>query len=221
MAEDKKKSLTKDKKKSPAETKKKSPPENKKKSPAETKKKSPAEDGKSAAEDGKKRRNKILIILLLVISAAAINVSIWAVWFRQTAAEPSDYAPQQEDTNAEPIGKEETDEKFESTGGGGAVSLIYAKEVTLDLSTKEAEVLFQNPSKSNQDMALQLVIDGKVIARSEKLPVGYKLTKLTKVDTEKLSAGTYGGKFVVLYYSADTGEKAIINTEIPVTIAVK
>ena len=171
-------------------------------------------------ETKKKRRNKILIILLLIITIAAIGVSIWAIWFRTPAANPADYAPQQVDQNAEPIDGDDGD-KLEQPEGGGAVSLTYSKEVTLDLAAKEAAILFQNPSKSNQDMALQLVIYGKVIAQSEKLPPGYKLNKLTGVDTDKLTVGAYEGKFVILYYNADSGEKAIINTEIPVTITVK
>jgi len=172
-------------------------------------------------ESIKKRRNILLIILLLTISVAAINVSVWATCFRQTAAETTDYAPLQADQNAEPIKDEETNEQFNASGGGGAVSLIYSKAVTLNLDTKEAAILFQNPSKSNQDMAIQLVIDEKVIAQSKKLTAGYKLNKLTEVDTDKLTAGIYEGKFIVLYYNADTGEKAVINTEIPVKITVK
>ena len=174
------------------------------------------------SEAKRKTRNKILLILLLLITVAAISVTIWAVWFRQPPAIPTgDYAPQQVDQGAEPIGGDESGDKLEQPEGGGAVSLTYSKEVTLDLGTKEAEILFQNPAKSNQDMALQLVIDGKVIAQSEKLPVGYKLSKLTKVDIDKLTVGTYEGKFLVLYYNTDTGEKAVVNTEIPVTITVR
>ena len=172
-------------------------------------------------ESKKKRRNIILIILLLAVSVVAINVSIWAVWFRQTAAESVDYAPRQADQNAEPIENEAPAKQFDTPGGGGSVSLVYVKEVTMNLSTKEAAILFQNPSKSNQDMALQLVIDGKVIAQSQKLTAGYKLNKLTGVDTDKLTSGVYDGKFIVLYYNADTGEKAIVNTEIPVKITVE
>ena len=173
------------------------------------------------AERKKKTMNKVLLIVLIFITIAAVGVTVWAVWFREPAANPADYAPKQIDQNAEPIDGEEPGDKLENPEGGGAVSLTYSKEVTLDLASKEAAVLFQNPSKSNQDMALQLVIDGKVIAQSEKLPVGYKLNKLTNVDTDKLTAGAYEGKFVVLYYNADTGEKAIVNTDIPVTVTVK
>ena len=81
--------------------------------------------------------------------------------------------------------------------------------------------MFQNPARSNQDMKLEIVIDGKAIVASGKLEPGYKVDKLSGVDTDKLSAGTYEGKFVVSYYNAQSGEKAVVNTEIPVTITVK
>jgi len=169
----------------------------------------------------KSKRNKILILILILITAAAVGVTVWAVWFRgNDDVPPDDYAPRQVDKNALPIDDEEPTDKLSQAEGGGAVSLTYMKDVTLNLGTKEASILFQNPFKSNQDMALQLVIDNKIIAGSDKLPPGYKLSVMTNVDVDKLSAGTYEGKFVVLYYNAGTGEKAIVNTEIPVTITV-
>jgi hypothetical protein len=44
---------------------------------------------------------------------------------------------------------------------------------------------------------------------------------LLKDAEKKLTKGGYDGKFVVLYYNQDTGEKAILKTEIPVTVTVK
>lgn len=112
-------------------------------------------------------RGKILILLLLLITVIAVGVTIWALFFRDTApALTPDYAPQQEETNAEPIGDED-DEKLEAEEGGGAVSISYSNEAEISLS-----------------------------------------------------AGGYEGKFAVLYYDPDTGEKAVVNTEIPVTITV-
>lgn len=37
---------------------------------------------------------------------------------------------------------------------------------------------------------------------------------------KRLSAGGYDGKFVVLYYGRTSGELAMVNTEIPVTVTV-
>ena len=37
---------------------------------------------------------------------------------------------------------------------------------------------------------------------------------------KKLGVGGYEGKFIVHYYDQTTGEKAMVNTEIPITINV-
>ena len=60
-----------------------------------------------------------------------------------------------------------------------------------------------------------------VIAQSDKLPPGYMLRTMKLLDTAKLSAGGYNGRFNVLFYDPDNGERAIVNTNIPITITVK
>lgn len=166
--------------------------------------------------------NKILILLLLLITAIAVGVTVWALFFRDTSpALAPDYAPRQEEANAEPIG-DETDEKLEAEEGGGAVSLSYSDQVSISLSGGTASLFFANPTKSTQDMVLQLVIQDEVIVQSGLLKPGNQVTALELLDgeAEKLSAGGYDGKFAVLYYDPDTGEKAVVNTEIPVEITV-
>ena len=170
----------------------------------------------------KNKKKKLLILLLLLITIAAVGVSIWAIWFRDTTPVLApDYAPRQVEENAEPIG-DDGDEKLEQPEGGGAVGLTYAKEVGINLSEKSASLLFANPSKSNQDMILQLVIDDVVILQSGRLEPGNRVSVLKLLDgaEKRLAAGGYDGKFVVLYYDRTSGEKAMINTEIPVNVTV-
>ena len=71
-------------------------------------------------------------------------------------------------------------------------------------------------------MVLQIVIQGEVVVQSGTLKPGNQVKTLDLMDgvEEKLTAGTYEGNFAVLYYDPETGEKAIVNTEIPVTITV-
>ena len=173
-------------------------------------------------KENKKKWLLILLLLLLLITIAAIGVSIWAIWFRDSAPVLApDYAPQQIEENAEPIG-DSGDEKLSQSEGGGAVSLTYAKEVSISLSDKSAALMFANPTKSNQDMVLQLVIDDVVILQSGRLEPGNRVTTLNLLDgaEKRLAAGGYNGKFVVLYYDCASGEKAMVNTEIPVTVTV-
>lgn len=168
------------------------------------------------------KRKKLIIILLIIILLITIGVTVWALFFREAGPVLApDYAPQQSEENAEPIDENDNGDKLQQQQGGGAVSLTYSKEVSIDLSEKKVDLMFANPSKSNQDMMIQLVIQDTVVVQSGILSPGYKVTKLDLLKNAKLSEGEYKGKFVVLYYQQDTGEKAMINTEIPLTITVK
>ncbi len=174
--------------------------------------------------DEKKENKKkwLLLLLLLLITIAAMSLSVWAVWFRDsTIVLAPDYAPQQIEENAEPIG-DDGDEKLSQPEGGGAVGLTYAKEVDISLLDKSATLQFANPTKSNQDMVLQLEIDDVVILQSGRLEPGNMVSTLNLLDgaEKRLAAGGYNGKFVVLYYDRTSREKAMINTEIPVTVTV-
>lgn len=175
-----------------------------------------------ADEKKEEKRKYLLILLLLLITVAAVGVSIWAIWFRDSAPVLApDYAPQQLEENAEPLG-DDGDEKLSQPEGGGAVGLTYAKQVGIRLSEQRATLMFANPTKSNQDMVLQLAIEDVVVLQSGRLEPGNRVSTLSLLDgaEKRLTAGGYNGKFIVLYYDRTSGEKAMINTEIPVTVTV-
>lgn len=178
---------------------------------------------KPRCRHSKNNNNNITIIVLLVILLlVTISVTVWALLFRNTTQTLApDYAPQQIEDNAEAIADERDGEKLPQQQGGGSVSLTYSRDVEIDLSEGKAKLLFANPSKSNQDMLLQIVIRNTVILQSGLLSPGYQVTTLDLFDNAKLSCGTYEGKFVVYYYQTETGEKAMLSTEIPLTITVK
>lgn len=181
--------------------------------------------------NGIDKKTRIIIVILIVIALIAIGITVWAAFFRDSkesapaesssAALAPDYAPKDVESNAEPMG-DEGDEKMSQPEGGGAVSLTYSKDVSINLSDKTCSLLFGNPTRSNQDMVVQIVIQDEVVVESGRLEPGNQVTKLDLTDeaAAKLSAGGYDGKIAVLYYQQDTGEKAIVNTEIPVTIEV-
>ncbi|MDO5425340.1 MAG: hypothetical protein Q4F41_16605 [Eubacteriales bacterium] len=167
------------------------------------------------------KKSKILIVILLLITAAAVGVTIWTLFFRDTAPELApDYAPQEAEEYAEAVSEGASEEKMEAAEGGGAVSMIYQKNVQISLSENLASLLFQNPSKSVNDIVLQIVIvdaegEETVIAQSGTLHPGYKVEQLALIEgAAKLSEGTYTGKYIVLYYDPDTAEKAVLNGSI-------
>ena len=149
-------------------------------------------------QNKKLNKSTIIIAILALITVIALGVTMWALFFRDSG------------------------EKMEKPEGGGAVSLTYSNEVTIDLSDKAAGLYFANPGKSNQDMVLQIVIQDTVILQSGTLSPGHqvKLLNLLEGAEEMLQPGGYEGKFIVLYYDQTSGEKSMVNTEIPITINV-
>ena len=180
-------------------------------------------NSKKSQEPDNKR--VFFVILLLFLSIVTIIAAVVIVLTLQSGNSSSvlapDYAPRETEKNAESIG-DDGDSKLDQPDGGGAVSLTYAKEVRIRISEKTAQLLFANPTKSNQDMLLQLVINDTVILQSGRLTPGNRVSELELLAgmEKRLSAGGYNGKFVVLYYDRISGEKAMVNTEIPVTVTV-
>lgn len=181
------------------------------------------EHEKEERREKREKRNNLIIILLVLLLIIAVGVTVWAVFFRDgDSVLAPDYAPQSVEENAEPI-SDESGEKLENPDGGGSVSLIYSKGVVIDLSDKNASLMFGNPYRSNSDTLIRLVIQDRIIVQSGRIVPGNKVTSLPiREGTDKLlSPGGYDGKLVVFYYNPTTGEKAMINTEIPVNIIVK
>ena len=165
---------------------------------------------------------RILLILFIVAASAALAVIIWALYFREPEVVLSpDYAPREEEPCAEDI-PDDSGEKLTSPEGGGSVSITYSRDVAVDLGDRRAALHFANPGKSNQDMVVQIVIRDNVIVQSGTLKPGKQVDSLELLDgaEEQLTAGTYEGAFNVLYYDPESGEKAVVNTEIPIQITV-
>ena len=165
-----------------------------------------------------------LLILLLLLLLISIGVTIWALFFREpdVVLNP-DYAPEQMEPYQSPIPGDSTEGKVENTGGGGSVSLNYTDNVMIDLSDGKANLYFANPGKSNQDMVIQVVIQDEVLLQSGRLIPGHQVTELELLPdaAKKLAPGGYDGKFILYYYHPETSEKAMVNTEIEITVSVQ
>lgn len=166
--------------------------------------------------------NQLLVFILLLITIMALCVTVWALFFRtpEVLLAP-DYAPVATESHAQPI-PNDSGGQAAAQPGSGAVSLTYSNQVTIHLDTATAELLFANPGRSNQDMVIQIVIQDTVILQSGRLTPGKQVTtlELTKKAAGMLQPGGYEGSFLIFYYDLQSGEKAIINTEIPISITV-
>lgn len=103
--------------------------------------------------------------------------------------------------------------------GGGSVSMIYSLNAEIDLTDSDIDILFKNPSKSNHDVVLELYVtkDGEriLIAQSGRIPAGKRLSTMTLMpDTAILTEGIYEGVYKVIYYNPQTGERALVESDI-------
>ena len=175
-------------------------------------------------QEKKNDKRKILIIILSVGIAVCLAVTVWALFFRTPHGVSPDYAPEKLEPNARVI-ENDNSAKLETASGGGAISLQYEDNVTVDLSDKKAYFNYSNPNKSTQNIVLEIVIKDQVIARSALIKPGYKITELPLTDgAEKLlSTGIYGedAVFKILSYNPETGEKAMVDTKAKITVTVQ
>lgn len=171
----------------------------------------------------KRKKTWILILLLGLVTAIAIGVTVWALFFRQPEVSvlAPDYAPQEIEQNAEDMGDSGKD-KLDAPAGGGSVNMNFKDQVAIDLSDNTASLYYCNPSESTQDVLLQIVVQDTLIAQSGRIVPGNELKTLNLAEgaTDILQPGGYNGKLVLSFYNPETGEKATVNTEIPVNITV-
>lgn len=168
-----------------------------------------------------KHKTKIIITVLLLIATAALCFGIWAMWFRAPEVLDPDYAAKEPDKNAEQIEGTGGD-KLDAPDGGGAMSLVYSKEVDISRSGGKATFLVGNPAESTVYLVAEIVIQDRVIAQSGAIKPGYRLTELELAEDAKdiLQVGGYDGKIVLYMYNSENDERAILNSEIIVTVTV-
>lgn len=168
-------------------------------------------------------KQNLLIFVLLLVTVAAVCVSVWALFFRKPEVQLApDYAPVASEKYARPIPEDEG-EMTPAGPGSGSVRLTYSGEVAVNLDTGKVNLLFANPGRSNQDMVLQILIHNTVILQTGRIAPGNQVEtlELPEETAAMLSPGGYEGCFLVFYYDPVSGEKAIVNTEIPILVTVE
>lgn len=170
-----------------------------------------------------KKQLTIIISVLALVLVLAIGVTVWALFFRDSGAEPitPDYPPQGTEENQKPLEGDEGD-KLESPEGGGAINVTYSTAVTVDLSENKVTLLYANPQASNQNVAILIMIDDLVVAKSDQITPGHGVDTLDLEEyaKERLTVGGYNGELVIRAYDPDTGEKAMVDTRGEITITV-
>ena len=163
----------------------------------------------------------ILLISLAVVLIAAVTITLVVLLTGEDQILPPDYPPQNSDPNQIPIPDDEGG-KLESPTGGGAVNVTYSQTVTVTRSDRKATLYYANPSRSNQNVAIAIVIGDVVVVRSALITPGNMITELTLEDNvaNTLSVGGYDAELIVYCYHPETGEKAMVDTKAMITVQV-
>lgn len=159
---------------------------------------------------------------MLFIATVAILVAIWAIHWRGPQIMEPDFPILDVDPNARPIEGDDDDPSGSGNSGGGSVVLKYTYDAAVDLSDETVELYFGLPRRSDKNAVVQVVIGDVLVSQSGRLPPGYEIDTLTLHDAAKnrLRQGIYNGELRIYYYNGETGERAIVNTKIEVTITV-
>lgn len=136
------------------------------------------------------------------------------------------------DSNIEVISDDELTSTAPNNIDGGEVTLDYSASATLNLSTKNIDIDFTNPSSSSHEVVLELYVvsvqNGEEqeykIAESGRIPAGSKLTAMTFSQDSKMfeSEGIYDARYHLKYYNPQTGEKSLVDSVLDkITLTVK
>lgn len=165
------------------------------------------------------RRSKMYLILATLIALLAVCVAVWALWFRApTSPAEQDISPVA-DEHLTPT-DDGDDEKMPQAEGGGAVNITYSNQVTVSLADAAANVQITNPTRSNQSMLIELMIQDVKVGRSGTIPPGNQLTVIPLDENVTLDPGKYSGMFHLLFFDTETNAQASLETNIPVNIIV-
>lgn len=173
-------------------------------------------------------KKRILLILLVSVMLLSLLAAMVACGEEETP-EPlpvppgltPDYpAPPIEEGAEDAVDNEDKMDVAEGTTGAG---IEYTTEYTVDISDKKVSLYFRNPSRSLQNIAVQLVIQDQVIAESGLLTPGKRITTLALEDGVSISAGVYAqnAKLIVRFFDPETNVCSIVKSEILVTVTAQ
>lgn len=158
-----------------------------------------------------------LFYLGLGLAAGIILIAYLLKTPAKPAIEPLHPLPS-EDTQAQPIDGDNTS-KASSPEGGGTVSMTYTLNAEISLKADKISMYFKNPNASNHDVMLEMYVisenEETLIASSGRIKAGYGLYNMALgIDPSLLNAGNYEGKYKIIYYNPETGERALVESDI-------
>ena len=166
------------------------------------------------------------IPFLLSLLAVLSMITVTTVLVAQLIGNPKppvvihpDHPLPEIDPDIETLPVDEDGDKVQSESGGGFVSMVFTKEASISLSSNTATIYYQNPSKSNHAVILELYLisDGQeyFLGRTGLIPAGGAIYRMDVSERDAgIRAGIYTGLYRTYYYDPQTGERAAISSDI-------
>lgn len=164
---------------------------------------------------------KYIIPVLAAITFISICVAVYfAFFYENKEVIAPDFMPVEQDEKADKIIGETDTSKMEKEEGGGSVTVICKDEAVISLGSGKISMFYQNPSRSNSAVVVQLLIGETVIAQSGSIRPGYELEEMEFLNNIELSVGGYNGSMKIFYYDEETNEKSIVESVVEAEIFV-
>ena len=166
---------------------------------------------------------KILIGVLVVLVAVIV---VMLIKQNDPGDDPvvldPDYPTISQEPNALPIENDSTEERPTVNEGGGSVTIAFMDTITYNPATGQLSLFYQNPGASTHNVVVQVILvrgeEEYLLSQSGILEPGYQVTSLqASEDAPQLSPGGYEGKLRLLFYDLETGERSIVDSDIPCT----
>lgn len=173
-------------------------------------------------QNAQTKHTKFLTGCLAAITLISVSLCAF-VLISNRRAKPimPDYMPVEQDEYVSTIPPEYLEEtKMDIPESGGGAIIICDTEITAHLQTGEIDMFYQNPANSPSAVVLQLVVADEVVAQSGSIYPGYQLQDMHLLDTARLQEGGYYGIVRIAYYDPISSEKALIDTDIEVSVTV-
>lgn len=167
----------------------------------------------------------IVPILVLLSTAAVASAAVITVPSAMDKSNGMYNRVQQEEKQHKVKADREVNVSKED-GVENVISFTFDHDIDVDLEKGTCNINFENPSSSNNDSVVELQIKSGdsyiTIGKSGSVKPGYGITDINLNDTgyENLNGGDYDGRVVLYSYNVDTGERALMNTEMPVEFKV-
>lgn len=156
----------------------------------------------------------VLLLFLIVGVALACVLIVGNPSVQEVEQIVPAYPPKETDPNQSPMEGDPGGE-IETQAGQDAMNITYGEKAVADLSSGTVSFYYANPSRSNVDVVVSLVVADKVICQSQRITPGHQISKLAILDNARgvLQVGGYDAKFVVGCYDPETNAKDLIEVE--------